>query len=109
MAKNEIFRTEPYKTINLKVFFESLIYESNTFFYFLETVKLILSKIIFFVPNLEFPSFYCQIKTPVKLQILRNCHETIVSIGLRGKWRHNETTGTYTVYVMQYNLDILII
>ena len=35
--------------------------------------------------NLEFSSIYCQIKTPVKLQNCRNCHETIVSFGLGGK------------------------
>ena len=28
LAKNEIFRTEPYKTLNLKGFFESVIDES---------------------------------------------------------------------------------
>ena len=38
---------------------------------------------------LNFPRFI------VKLKPLLNCHETIVSIGLGGKWRHNET-GTNT-------------
>ena len=33
--------------------------------------------------NLEFPSTYYHIKTPVKLQNRWNCHETIVSIGSR--------------------------
>ena len=37
-----------------------------------------------------------------------NCHETIVSIGLGEKWQHHET-GPTLVYVMQYNLDILMI
>ena len=41
--------------------------------------------------NLDFCSTYYQIKTLVKLQNRRNCHEMIVSIGLMEKWWRNET------------------
>ena len=58
--------------------------------------------------NLEFPSIYCKIKNPVKLQNRRNCCETIVSIGLGGNDDIMRPEPTL-LYVMQYNLDILII
>ena len=63
---------------------------------------------IFISFKIEFCSTYYQIKTLVKLQNRRNSHETIVSIGLGGKWRHNQA-GTNTGICLQYNLDILII
>ena len=59
--------------------------------------------------NLEFTSIYWQIKTPVKLQNRRNCHGTIVSIGYKRENDDIMRPEPTPVYVMQYNLDILII